>query len=193
MFHYTVYFQTSSLYFLFYFLGLFSSIDLRTIFHVHLLLWFSSPAPVLYWHMSTLLLMWRYAFLLLLLLLFSNLFLIHQLHVPHQFNLLYFCIFCAKCNHFVWWYVTAKLFEWIYLLWCDSFYNNFSPLLFHSHFHCCSFSSFIISCCIFPECYSNGFFLTHEVNSDYVLLNKLFCFIVINMWEECRFYLHVTF
>lgn len=122
---------------------------------------------------------------------FSKLFLIHQLHVPHQFNLLYFCILCAKCNHFVWWYVTAKLFEWIYLPWCDSFYNNFGPFLFHSHFHC-SVSSFIISCCIFPVCYSNGFLLTHEMNSDYVLLNKLFCYIVINMWEECRFYLHVT-
>lgn len=168
--------------------------DLRTIFHVPFLL--SSPAPVLNWHMSTVVLMWRYTFLLLLLLPYVFQFVFSTsvtCTVPHQFHLLYFCIFCAKCNHFVWWYVTAKLFEWMYLLWCDSFYNNFSPILFHSHFHCCSFSSFIISCCIFPVCYSNGFLLTHEVNSDYVLLNKLFCYIVINMWEECRFYLHVTF
>ena len=124
---------------------------------------------------------------------FAKLFLIHQLHVTHQFNLLYFCTFCAKCNHFVWWCVTAKLYEGIYLLWCDSFYNNFNPPLFHSHFHCGSFCSFVVSCCVFPVCYSNGFLLTHEVNSDYVLANKLFCYISINMWEECRCYLHVTF
>lgn len=119
---------------------------------------------------------------------FSKLFWIHQLHLTHQFNrtsvyfvlnviILFGDMLQPNCLKE---FISSDVIPFVII----STLLYFTPI-------CCSFCSFIISCCIFPVCYLNGLILTHEVNSDYVLVNEFFCYI--STWEECRFCLHVTF
>jgi hypothetical protein len=50
-----------------------------------------------------------------------------------------------------------------------------------------------MSCYVFVVYYSNGFFLKHEMKSDYVLVNKLFCYIITKVWGEGRLFYHSAF